>query len=122
MSAAVSDWRDVLKREFQADQGTFLAIAQDERRWDKQAFRDLVEVMRDCCVRCSEDEQLDRWMAHGFFYVPAFVRAWSCQDDFERPEENYWHRALELLEVLSHWFFWGEPPTQDGDVDVLTLE
>ena len=122
MPTALEDWRDVLRREFQADDGSFLAIAQEERRWDKDAFRELVEAMRDCCVRCSEDEQLERWMAHGFFYVPAFIRAWSQQDGFDRPNDTYWRRAIELLEVLSHWFFWGEPPTHEGDVDVLTLE
>lgn len=120
--SALEDWREILRREFQAEDGSFLAIAQDERTWDKDAFRDLVEAMRDCCVRCAEDEQLDRWMAHGFFYIPAFVRAWTQQPGFDRPDEAYWQRAINLLEVLSHWFFWGEPPTQEGDVDVLTLE
>lgn len=120
--SSLDDWRDTLRSEFQAEDGSFLAIAQDECRWDKDAFRDLVEAMRDCCVRCAEDEQLDRWMAHGFFYIPAFVRAWTQQPGFDRPGEAYWQRAIALLEVLSHWFFWGEPPTQEGDMDVLTLE
>lgn len=65
--STLEDWRATLRREFQADEGSFLAIAQDERRWDKVVFRDLIEAMRDCCVRCTDDEQLDRWMAHGFF-------------------------------------------------------
>lgn len=117
----LEDWRATLRHEFQAGDGSFLAIAQDERRWDKAAFRELIEAMRDCCTRCAEDEQLDRWMAHGFFYVPAFVRAWTQQDGFLRPDDEYWQRAINLLEVFSHWFFWGEPPTQEGDVDVLTL-
>ena len=116
------DWLEILQREFQADEGSFLSIAQVERRWDKVAFRELIEAMRDCCVRCAEDQRLDRWMAHGFFYVPAFIRAWTQQPEFERPSDEYWQRAVDLLEVLSHWFFWGEPPTQEGDVDVLTLE
>ena len=116
------DWLEILQREFQADEGSFLSIAQVERRWDKVAFRELIEAMRDCCVRCAEDQRLDRWMAHGFFYVPAFIRAWTQQPEFERPSDEYWQRAVDLLEVLSPWFFWGEPPTQEGDVDVLTLE
>ena len=66
----LEDWRATLRREFQADEGSFLAIAQDERRWDKAVFRELIEAMRDCCVRCADDEQLDRWMAHGFFMSP----------------------------------------------------
>ena len=117
-----SGWRETLQREFQADDGSFLAIAQVERRWDKDAFRELIEAMRDSCVRCADDAQLDRWMAHGFFYVPAFIRAWTQQPEFHRPSDEYWQRAVNLLEVLSHWFFWGEPPTQEGDVDVMTLE
>ena len=120
--SAREDWRETLRREFQADDASFLAIAQVEQHWDKAAFRELIEAMRDCCVRCAEDEQLERWMAHGFFYVPAFVRAWTQQTGFDRPDDAYWQRAINLLEVLSHWFFWGEPPTQMGDVDVLTLE
>lgn len=121
-ASALKDWRETLRCEFQAEDGSFLGIAQDERRWDKDAFRELIEAMRDCCVCCADDEQLDRWMAHGFFYVPAFVRAWTSQPEFQRPGGEYWQRATNLLEVLSHWFFWGEPPTQEGDVDVLTLE
>lgn len=116
------DWWKILHREFRAEDGGFLAIAQAELRWDKNAFRELVEAMRDCCIRCAEDELLDRWMAHGFFYVPAFIRAWSQQDGFERPDKAYWLRAIELLESLSHWFFWGEPPTEEGDIDILDLE
>ncbi len=115
-------WLKILQHEFQAVEGSFLAIAQVERRWDNVAFRELIEAMRDCCVRCAEDQRLDRWMAHGFFYVPAFIRAWTQQPEFERPNDEYWQRAVDLLEVLSHWFFWGEPPTPEGDVDVLTLE
>ena len=122
MTTTLNDWREVLQHEFEAADGSFLATAQGELRWDKDAFRELIEAMRDGCVRCAEEEQLDRWMAHGFFYVPAFIRAWSQQEDFERPDDAYWQRAIHLLEVLSHWFFWGEPPTQEGDVDVLTLE
>jgi hypothetical protein len=122
MAATVEDWWTTLRREFEADEGSFLQIAQSEARWDKAAFRDLVEAMRECCIANAEMPQLPRWMALGFFYVPAFVRAWTQQPDFERPAEAYWQRAIELLEILSHWFFWGEPPTRDGGVDVLNLE
>lgn len=121
MAYSLNDWREVLRREFDADDGSFLAIAQGEFRWDPDAFRELIEAMRDGCVRCAEEEQLDRWMAHGYFYVPAFIRAWTQQEDFDRPDGAYWQRAINLLESFSHWFFWGEPPTQDGNVDVLTL-
>lgn len=123
MTTSTSDgWKETLRREFRAEDNRFLAIAQVERRWDKVAFREMVEAMRDACVRCADEDRLDRWMAHGFFYVPAFVRAWTRQPEFSRPQGDYWDRAIHLLEVLSHWFFWGEPPTQDGDVDVMDLE
>jgi hypothetical protein len=122
MTAALDHWRDVLQREFAAADGSFLAIAQEELRWDKDAFRELLEAMRDGCIRCADDERLDRWMAHGFFYVPAFVRAWSLQPGFERPDDAYWSRAIALLETLGHWYLWAEPPTPDGNVDVLALE
>ncbi len=121
MATAKNDWREVLRREFEAEDGSFLATAQGEFRWDQNAFRELIEAMRDACVRCAEEELIYRWMAHGFFYVPAFIRAWTQQEDFDRPDDAYWRQAINLLEALSHWFFWGEPPTQDGNVDVLTL-
>jgi hypothetical protein len=121
MNSDWNDWRKVLRREFEAEDGSFLATAQAEYRWDQNAFRELIEAMRDGCVRCAEDDQLDRWMAHVFFYVPAFIRAWTQQEGFDRPDDAYWQRAINLLEALSHWFFWGEPPTKDGDIDVLML-
>ncbi len=122
MLTTAEDWRSVLKCEFESDDGSFLSLLTEQHRWDKEAFRELVEAMRVCCVECSEDDHLERWMAHGFFYVPAFIRAWTMQDGFAKPDERYWNRAIELLDVLSHWFFWGEPPTENGSVDVLMLE
>lgn len=80
MPPTLEDWRVTLRCDFQVDEGRFLAIAQDERHWDKAVFRELIEAMRDYCVRCANDEQLDRWMAHGFFYVPAFVRLDSARE------------------------------------------
>lgn len=122
MPQTLENWLVVLRDEFDAADGTFLAIAQEERRWDREAFRALIEAMRECCVSCSDEDQLDRWMAHGFFYVPAFVRAWTQQPEFESPDAEYWHEAIRLLEALSHWYFWAEPPTEDGDLDFLSLE
>lgn len=117
MSAGFEDWRTILQREFDSDAGSFIATLRDESHWDRDLFRELVVAMRDCCLFSAEETQFDRWVALGFFYVPAFVRAWTQQADFPRPPVPYWRRAIELLEELSHWFFWGECPCDDGDVD-----
>lgn len=50
------------------------------------------------------------------------LRQRGLSTGFQRPGASYVARANELLEVFSHWFFWGEPPTHDGVVDLFTLE
>ena len=116
------DWRLILRREFAGDDEGFITRLQQDLIWDRVAFQELVLSMREACLLCAEDEELERWVAHGFFYLPAFVRAWTQQDDFPRPELEYWRRALTALEELSHWFFWGEPMGDNEDIDPAWLD
>ena len=112
------DWAATLRHEFESEDGTFLQMLRDDEHWDKQAFYELASAMRVCCHENAEQDDFERWLALGFFYIPAYVRAWTSRPEFPRPQEAYWRRATDLLEEFSHWFFWGEAPYDEGDIDL----
>ena len=122
LEAVCRNWRFILRREFAGDDEGFISRLQQDVIWDRESFREMVIAMREACLLYAADEELERWVAHGFFYVPAFVRGWTNQPEFPRPEANYWRGALAVLEELSHWYFWGDPPSDVGDIDSVWFE
>ncbi len=120
-SSVLDDWRETLRHEFLAEEGCFLQIAQNQRRWDKAVFKELIEAMRTpVSTMWRRNISIVGWLT--VFDVPAFVHVWTQQEEFHRPDKVNRHRAIHLLEVINHWFFWGETPVQEGEVDVLTME
>jgi hypothetical protein len=100
---------DQLRREFAAAEGTFLLNLRGDRiEWDRPAFSRLEKTMRWACQRFREHDQLDRWMADGFYEVSRFVRNWTSHPNFPRPgPEQYYNDCIERLDDLADWFFRG---------------
>jgi hypothetical protein len=74
---------DLLRREFEADQATFLLGLRGEGlEWDKAAFSRFEKAMRRACEHFQNHGQLDRWMADGFYYACWFVREWTSHPNF----------------------------------------
>ena len=60
----VDEHLDVLRREFEAGQGTFLmGLRGESREWDKPAFSRFEQAMRWACEHFQDHDQPDRWMA-----------------------------------------------------------
>ena len=103
------DYLSQLRREFAADEGTFLLNLRGDRlEWDKPAFSRLEKAMRWACEHFQGHDQLDRWMANGFYETSRFVRTWTSHPDFPRPEPGqYYQDCIERLHDLADWFFRG---------------
>ena len=73
-----------LKREFDAEEGSFL-LHLCGRRWDRAAFTRPEQAMRAACERFQTCETFDRRSAEGFYEVAKAVRSWTAHPDFPRP-------------------------------------
>ncbi len=100
------DWESVLREEFNAEDDSFLLVLRVRLIWDETAFQRLTEVMAAACAATQGDDQVDRWLADGFWYLSWFPRSWvghpSLRHDGDRKSE------LEQLDALAAWFFGGE--------------
>jgi hypothetical protein len=107
----------VLRREFTAEPGSFLLKLRIDLEWDRAALSHLERAMRALCVDYSGRDQLDRWLAEGFFYVSTFVRDHTSQPNFPRPTpESYYEACLMRLWDLADWFFSGYHGYNDSHV------
>jgi hypothetical protein len=110
----MDNYLQILRDEFDAEEGSFLIQMRSELRWDKVAFTRLTEAMECCCQAIGEKEMVDRWVAGGFWYLSFTVRDWTTHDQF--PQEHgadYYAQAYQRLDDLAFWFFVGESPYQD---------
>ena len=107
----------VLKREFTGADGSFLIQLRPNLTWDKEAFSKLVAAMEASCKACEGRDKLDRWQAEGFWFMSWFVKDWTAHENFPRPQpQEYYENALERLNDLAYWFFFGYSPYEDGHV------
>jgi hypothetical protein len=97
----------LLRREFSAEEGTFLLTLRGAGiEWDKAAFSRLEKAMRWACEKYRDHDQLDRWMAEGFYEASRFVREWTAHPNFPRPgPEQYYNDCIQRLDDLTDWFF-----------------
>src|SRR5579872_1860937 len=115
------DDRATLRQEFNGEDDSFLIKLRPGLDWDKEAFSRLITAMEQCCRQYAQNDRVERWLAHGFWYVPDFVRSWTSHPNFphQYPQE-YYDQAYAQLEDLAYWFFVGESPSiGDAAVDPL---
>ncbi|MEV4754986.1 hypothetical protein AB0J86_07720 [Micromonospora sp. NPDC049559] len=104
----------VLRREFDAEEGSFLLGLRGRLEWDRDAFRRLERAMRAACVRQQGREVFERWLAEGFYEVSHFVPDWTGHPNFPRPQpREYYEDCLERVADLADWFFRGEHAYQE---------
>jgi hypothetical protein len=113
--AQMDDYLLVLRNEFEAGEGSFLIQLRPHLVWDQTSFTRLILAMQRCCEEFSGAENLDRWMAQGFWYVPSAVRDWTMHENFPRLHPpDYYDKAYRRLDDLAYWFFLGESPYVNG--------
>ena len=110
----MDDWLSVLRNEFEAGEGSLLIKIRGDLAWDVDAYNRLVTAMEACCRAKSGDEQTERWIADGFWYMSWFVRDWTSHPNFprRRPDE-YYEAANVYLFNLAFWFFTDSSPWND---------
>src|SRR2546423_2120934 len=111
----MNDYEPILRREFNAEEGSFLLQLRCSLVWDKTAFARLVIEMEKCAVAHEGQDVIARWIAEGFWYLETFVPEHSRHPAFPRPHgETYYESAYERLRDLSYWLFVGERVFQGG--------
>jgi hypothetical protein len=106
---------DLLRREFGAEEGSFLLQLKMDLHWDRAAFSRLEQAMRRVCAGQASRQQLDRWLVEGYWYLSDNVPAHASHPSFPRPEPpEYYEAALKRLWDLQYWFVMGESIYQSG--------
>ncbi len=109
----MEDYMAVLRCEFDAEEGSFLLTLRCERAWDRPAFSRLVGAMEACAVAHEGRQEIERWVACGFWYLEQFVPEWTSHPNFPRfDDEDYLREACRRLSDLAYWLFFGESPYQ----------
>jgi len=105
--------REILKSEFDAEEGSFLIQARVRLKWDWDAFRRMTSAMYDVADEVKGQPSLETWIAEGFWYCDTFIRDWTSHPNFPRPPEEAYRDALELLSNLASLLFTGLNPYKD---------
>ena len=104
---------DILKREFDAEEGSFLLQARSRIKWDWDAFRRLTSAMYDVADEAKGQPSIETWVAHGFWFCDTWIRDWTGHPDFPRPPEDAYREAIELVHDLAYLLFIGKSPYED---------
>ncbi|MFD0523100.1 hypothetical protein [Paractinoplanes durhamensis] len=79
----MDDALTVLRREFEASEGSFLlGLRGSGLVWERAAFSRLERAMRVVCKQYEDCDDVPRWMAEGFYYVAHFVAEWTSHPNF----------------------------------------
>lgn len=105
--------RAVLRREFNAEEGSFLLQARVSLKWDWDAFRRLTSAMYDVADEAKGQPSVETWIAQGFWYCDTFIRDWTSHPNFPRPPEDAYRDAIEIVHNLATLLFFGESPYKD---------
>jgi hypothetical protein len=105
--------RGILRREFDAEEGSFLIQVRCRLEWDWDAFRRLTSAMYDVADEAKGQPSVETWIAQGFWYCDTFIRNWTSHPNFPRPPEGAYRDALELLSNLASFLFTGLNPYND---------
>lgn len=99
---------DRLRHEF--EDGAFLLQLRCDLRWDRDAFRRLVEAMEDYLQSEHDPDMIPRWIAFGFWHLDWFVKQWSSHPHFPREHpQAYYEAAWEHLNGLAFQLFLEDP-------------
>jgi hypothetical protein len=105
--------RDVLKREFDAEGGSFLLRVRSELTWDWAAFHRLTSAMYDVADEARKKPSIDTWIANGFWFCDTWIKEWTVHPNFPRPPERAYRDAIELIHDLCFFLFTGDSPYKD---------
>jgi len=105
--------REILKREFDSEKGSFLILLRIELRWDWKAFRTLTHAMYDVADEVKGQPSVETWIAQGFWFCDTWIRDHTSDPNFPRPPEASYRDALRLIDDLAFFLFMGQSPYDD---------
>jgi tetratricopeptide (TPR) repeat protein len=105
--------RGILRREFDAEEGSFLIQIRCRLEWDWDAFRRLTSAMYDVADEARGNSSIETWIAEGFWFCDTWIRGHTIHPSFPRPPEEAYRDALELLNNLASFLFTGQSPYED---------
>jgi hypothetical protein len=105
--------RQILKREFDAEKGSFLLQARCHLEWDWDAFRRLTGAMYDVADEVKGQPSIETWIAEGFWFCDTWIPGHTSHPKFPRPPEEAHRDALRLLDELASFLFTGQSPYED---------
>ena len=105
--------REILRREFEAEEGSFLLQVRGRLKWDWDAFRRLTSAMYDVADEARRQPSIETWIAQGFWFCDTWIRDWTTHPNFPRPPEDAYQEAIELVHNLADFLFFGESPYKD---------
>ena len=100
--------RDILQREFNGEEGSFVFRARNELAWDWNAFRTLTSAMYDVADEARQKDIIETWIAQGFWFCDTWIRDFTSQPNFPRPDQQAYDDAIGLINDLAHFLFIGE--------------
>ena len=114
----MNDRAQRLRKQFDLSEVSFLTKMRPDMIWDVEAFERLTGDMLEYCREAKGDSQLvDRDLAYGFWFFPAYVRRWTSHPSFPRQYSGqYYEEAYRRLDDLAYWFFSGHSPYLAGHV------
>lgn len=104
---------DRLRREFDAEESTFLHTVRCKILWDPEAFRSLTAAMYDVAAEVHGNPTIEKWIAEGFWFCDTWIREWTSHPNFPRACDREYEASLELIHDLAWFLFMGESPYQD---------
>jgi len=105
--------REILRHEFDAEEGSFLLQARVRLKWDWDAFRRLTSAMYDVADEAKGQPSVETWIAQGFWFCDTWIRDHTSHPNFPRPPEDAYRDAIELVRNLATFLFLGENPYKD---------
>lgn len=64
----MNDYLTILRKEFDADEGTFLLKFRCFADWDKEVFSRLIQAMEQCAKQHEVRDVIETWIARGFWF------------------------------------------------------
>ena len=105
--------REILRREFDAEKGSFLIQARCQLEWDWDAFRRLTSAMYDVADEVKGQPSIEAWITRGFWFCDTWIPGHTSHPNFPRPPQDAYRDALKLLDDLASFLFFGESPYKD---------
>jgi hypothetical protein len=114
-NVAMPSYRDILKKEFSAQDGSFLLRLHVWNDWDRHAFTRVTTAMCECCETQEGQETIERWLADGFWTVYGEVIG-CVERNYPRPapRPDYFKKAVARVHELAYWYFSGTSPSLPG--------